>query len=87
MFYLRVCKTKIPIVVFLGWLVDNQMWGRAAMLVEEMGDEWGRVSFRLDRELIKEYAAELWGMKIDYVDVEEHGIGGKLLSLRTMYGF
>ena len=33
-------------------LVDNQMWGRAAMLVEEMGDEWGRVSFRLDREFI-----------------------------------
>ena len=28
--------------MFLGWLVDNQMWGRAAMLVEEMGDEWGR---------------------------------------------
>ena len=40
----------VPCVVFLGWLVDNQMWGRAAMLVEEMGDEWGRVSFRLDRE-------------------------------------
>ena len=23
-----------------------------------MGDEWGRVSFRLDRELIEEYAAD-----------------------------
>ena len=22
----------VPCVVFLGWLVDNQMWGRAAML-------------------------------------------------------
>ena len=28
-----------------------------SMAVEEMGDEWGRVSFRLDRELIEEYAA------------------------------
>ena len=45
-----------------------------------MGDEWGRVSFRLDRELIEEYAAELWGMKIDYVDVEEHVLElGKLI--------
>ena len=70
----------VPCVVFLGWLLDNQMWGRAAMLVEEMGDEWGRVSFRLDRELIEEYAAELWGMKIDYVDVEEHVLElGKLI--------
>ena len=27
------------------------------LVVEEMGDEWGRVSFRLDRELIEEYPA------------------------------
>ena len=30
--------------------------------------------------LIEEYAAELWGMKIDYVDVEEHVLElGKLI--------
>ena len=45
---------------------------RTTAEVEEMGDEWGRVSFRLDRELIEEYAAELWGMKIDYVDVARY---------------
>ena len=55
----------------------NIIW---TVTLEEMGDEWGRVSFRLDRELIEEYAAELWGMKVDYVDVEEHVLElGKLI--------
>ena len=36
--------------------------------------------YRYSIELIEGYAAELWGMKIDYVDVDEHVLElGKLI--------
>lgn len=62
----------VPSVGFVDWLVSNQMWGRAAILLEEMGMEYGRMDARLNDVLVEEYSSCLWQWKINVVDVRNH---------------